>query len=101
MEEKVVLKRPPKSPALAGILAFFLPTTGALHNGQTRKFFVYVLVFAGLITFQASGPQPFTAFLLVGFLFYQFFEAIQTAKNINKRALNLEEEEVPEVEEVE
>jgi hypothetical protein len=100
MEDKVVLKRPPKSPALAGILAFFLPTTGALYNGQTRKFFVYVLIFAGLITFQDSGPQPFTAFLLVGFLFYQFFEAIQTSKNINKRALKLEEEETPEVEEV-
>jgi hypothetical protein len=100
MEEKVILKRPPKSPALAGILAFFLPTTGALYNGQPLKFFIYLIVFGGLISLQPSGAQPFTAFLLVGFLCYQFFEAIQTAKNINKRALNLKEEEVPEVEEI-
>ena len=43
MEEKVVLQRPPKSPALAGILSFFFPGTGALYNGQPLKFLVVIL----------------------------------------------------------
>lgn len=100
MEEKVILKRPPKSPALAGLLAFFLPTTGALYNGQPFKFIIYLIILGGLITLQPKGGQPFTAFLLAGFYFYQIFEAAQTAKHINLRFLRGEDvEEEKKVEE--
>lgn len=93
MEEKVILKRPPKSPALAGILSFFLPTTGALYNGQPLKFLIYLVVFAALISMQPHNGQPFPALLLAGFYFYQLFESVQTAKSINRRALEGEEAE--------
>lgn len=101
MEEKVVVKRPPKSPTLAGLLAFFLPTTGALYNGQFLKFVVYVIIFAGLVTMQPTEEaQPFAGLILAGFCFYQFFEAIQTSKRINRRALLGEEEEEEKIEEI-
>lgn len=101
MEEKVVLKRPPKSPALAGILSFFFPTTGALYNAQYLKFFIFLIIFAGLITMQTSGEgQPFAALLLAGFYGFQIFEAIQTSRAINHRALTGEEEEEDGLEEL-
>ena len=37
--------------------------------------------------------QPFIALLLAGFLFYQLFDAINTAKKINQKALSGEVEE--------
>lgn len=94
MEEKVILKRPPKSPALAGILSFFFPTTGTLYNAQYLKFFIFLIIFAGLITMQTSGEgQPFAALLLAGFYGFQIFEAMHTSRAINRRALKGEEEE--------
>ena len=42
MEEKIIMKRPPKSPGLAGVLAFFFPGVGALYNGQVGRFFVHL-----------------------------------------------------------
>lgn len=95
MEEKVVVvKRPPKSPALAGLLSFFFPTTGALYNGQFTKFFILLIIFAGLVTMQTSGEgQPFAGLILGGFYFYQIFDAIQTAKAINRRALRIKGDE--------
>ena len=100
MEEKVVVKRPPKSSTLAGILAFFLHSTGALYNGQPLKFIVYIIVLAGLITMQTYGEgQPFAALLLAGFYFYQLFEAVQTSNRINRRFLKGEEVEEEKIEE--
>lgn len=88
MDEKVVIKRPPKSPALAGILAFFFPFgIGALYNNQKMKALIHLIVFAGLVTIQSSEEgQPFAGIILAGFYFYQIFDAIQTSKSINRRS---------------
>jgi len=97
MEEKVVFKRPPRSPALAGILAFFFPGTGALYNRQIAKGLIFMIVIAGLISTLAQGPQLFVillaALLLAGFYIYQIIDAVQTSKGINRRYLMGEEEE--------
>lgn len=97
MEEKVVVKRPPKSPFLAGVLAFFFPFgAGQLYNNQYRKALVYFFIFAGLVTLNAHGDagQPFLGLMLGGFYFYQLFDAVQTSGRINRRVLQGEEEEV-------
>ncbi|MGD8540256.1 MAG: DUF5668 domain-containing protein [Candidatus Aminicenantes bacterium] len=104
MEEKVVLQRPPKSPALAGILSFFFPGTGALYNGQPLKFLVVILGVAIMVTMLANeeGSAPFLGILLGGLYVYQFIDAIATASAINRKALQGEEvgevkvEELPE-----
>jgi len=102
MEEKVIVKRPPKSPFLAGVLAFFFPFgAGQLYNMQYRKALVFFFIFAGLVTMQTTGEgQPFLGLTLAGFLFYQLFDAVQTAKGINRKAIQGEEdfedsEEIP------
>ncbi len=97
MEEKIIVKRPPKSPGLAGVLAFFFPIgTGALYNGQYRKALIFFFTFAFLVTLNSSSSygQPFLGLTLAGFIFYQIFEAVQSAKAINRAALNLEAEAV-------
>ena len=101
MEEKATFKRPTKSPGLAGVLSFFFPFgAGAFYNGQYAKGLVYLFVFAGLVTIQTHGKgQPFAGLLLAGFIIYQFFESIQTAKNLNRLALQSGAEEAPKVEE--
>lgn len=104
MEEKVVLQKPPKSPALAGILSFFFPGTGALYNGQPLKFLVVILGVAIMVTMLAheEGSAPFLGILLGGLYVYQFIDAISTASAINRKALQGEEvgevkvEELPE-----
>jgi TM2 domain-containing membrane protein YozV len=106
MEEKVVVKRPPKSPFLAGVLAFFFPFgAGQLYNNQYRKALVFFFIFTGLVTVIASSDgdagQPFLGLTLAGFIIYQLFDAVQTAGRINRGALKGEEEilgieEVPE-----
>jgi TM2 domain-containing membrane protein YozV len=104
MEEKVIVKRPPKSPFLAGVLAFFFPFgAGQLYNVQYRKALVFFFIFAGLVTLNAQGEagQPFLGLALAGFYFYQLFDAVQTSGRINRRVLQGEEdlietEEVPE-----
>jgi len=93
MEEKVVVTRQPKSPALAGILSFFFPFgVGAFYNSQPIKGFVYLIIFAALVTMQGSGEmQPFMGIILAGFYVYQIFDSIYTSKSINRRALTGEE----------
>lgn len=97
MEEKVVFKRPPRSPALAGILAFFFPGTGALYNRQIAKGFIFMIIIAGLISSLAQGPQLFVillvSLLLAGFYIYQIIDAVQTSKSINRKYLTGEGEE--------
>lgn len=102
MEEKIVLKRPPKSPALAGILAFFFPGTGALYNRQPLKFLAVIIGFAVMVTMLANeeGSAPFLGILLGGLYFYQFFDAIITANAINRKYQEGEEVEELKVEEV-
>ncbi len=102
MEEKVVVKRPPKSPLLAGILAFFFPSTGALYNRQLLKFLAILIAGAVMITMLANeeGSAPFLGILLGGLFFYQFFDAIITAGAINRKALLGEEVDEIKVEEL-
>jgi TM2 domain-containing membrane protein YozV len=100
MEEKVVVKRPPKSLFLAGVLALIPFGVGQLYNNQYRKALVFFFIFAGLVTLQTTGEgQPFLGLTLAGFVIYQFFDAVQTAGRINRRALQ-GEEDVVETEEV-
>ena len=102
MEEKVIVKKPPKSPFLAGVLAFFFPFgAGQLYNNQYRKALVFFFIFAGLVTLNAQGEagQPFLGLTLAGFYFYQLFDAVQTSGRINRSALQ-GEEEIMETEEI-
>jgi hypothetical protein len=88
MSEKIIIqKRPPKSPAIAGILSGIFPGTGALYNSQYLKGILFIIIFAGLITMQSHTGQPFPGLLLAGFYFFQIIEAVQTAKSINRQAL--------------
>ena len=89
MEEKIVVpQRPMKSPGLAGILSVIFPFgAGALYNGQYTKALFHLIIFAGLVHAQRyGGGQPFMGLFLAGFLFYQFFDNIQSAKAINAAA---------------
>lgn len=89
MVDKVVYTKPPKSPALAGILSFFFPGTGSLYNREYMKGILYILIFAGLVTLnaQSEAGQPFKGIILAGFYIFQIIDAIQVAKGINLRAL--------------
>jgi len=93
MEEKVIVNKRPKSPGLAGVISFFLPTCGALYNGQILKWLIYLLTFAVLVTMQDHHQiQPFIGLILGAFYIYQLVDAVQTAKAINRRALSEEKE---------
>jgi hypothetical protein len=103
MEEKVILKRPPKSGFLAGLLSFIFPGLGTLYNRQVTKGVMYMIIFAGLVTLQTSGEgQPFAGLLLAGFWFYQLIDAVMTAKTINRKTLDgdYEEETIDEFPEI-
>jgi hypothetical protein len=88
MEEKtVVQQRPRKSPGFAGFLGIFPLGIGAFYNGQWLKGLLYLVVFGGLIdAFRHRGSGVFIAFLLTGFVFFQFFDNIQSARAINLAA---------------
>ncbi|MBS3818005.1 hypothetical protein KGY73_00650 [bacterium] len=99
-EEKIVVQKPPKSPALAGILAFFFPGVGHLYNRQIVKGLIFIFIFAGLVSMQPTGgAQPFIALVLAGFYIFQLVDAIQTSKAINHRFYRGEEEEEEKLEE--
>jgi TM2 domain-containing membrane protein YozV len=90
MTDKIIIqKRPPKSPVAAGILSGFFPGAGTLYNGQIEKAILYIVIFAGLVTFQtrAFSPQPFSALILGFFYIFQIVDAVNGAKDINRRAL--------------
>jgi Ca2+/Na+ antiporter len=103
MEEKIVVRRPQKSPALAVVLAVIAPGTGAMYNRQLLKGLIYMIITAGLISTLAVGPPLFviliSSLLLFGIYIYQIFEAAHTANAINRKALAGEEEEEVEMEE--
>ncbi len=88
MEEKTVVpQRPQKSPGFAGFLGLFPFGVGALYNGQYTKALLHLLIFSGLVHMQGrGGGQPFIGLLLAGFIVYQFFDNIQSAKAINAAA---------------
>lgn len=88
MEEKQITpQRPLKSPGFAGLLGIFPFGAGALYNGQYAKALLHLVIFAGLVHMQGrGGGQPFLGLLLAGYLVYQFFDNIQSAKAINAAA---------------
>lgn len=65
-------------PGLAAILGV-IPGVGAMYNGQFIKAIVHVVVFAILITIISDGHGLFALFL-AAWVFYQIFDAHQTAK---------------------
>ena len=94
MDEKIIVKKPPKSPALAGFLSLIFPGTGTLYNGQILKGIIFIIVFAGLVSMQSRGSaQPFIGLLLAGFYIFQIVDSIQSAKIINRYAMRREGED--------
>lgn len=85
-ETTIIQRKPPKSPAAAGILSGVLSGAGQLYNGEPTKALLFFVIFAGLISIMPHGPQPFIPLVFAGFWFYQIIEAVQTAKAINLRA---------------
>ncbi len=88
MEERTVVPQsPPKSPGMAGFLGIFPFGAGAFYNGQRAKALLYLIVFAGLINaMDRHGSGAFVPLLFVGFIFFQFFDNIQSARAINAAA---------------
>jgi hypothetical protein len=65
------------NPVLAGLLGF-IPGVGAMYNGQYVKALAHVLIFA---VFVSLSDKSFVFGLLVAaWIFYQVFDAAQTAK---------------------
>ena len=89
MNEKTVVVRPMKSPALAGILSAFLPFgVGAFYNEQRNKALVQLVVAFGLIWALARGGNGVVFGLAyAAFYFYQLIDNIQSARAINAAAL--------------
>lgn len=88
MEERTAIpQRPQKSPGFAGVLGIFPFGVGALYNGQYTKALLYLIIFAGLTSMQGHGGQPFVGLLLAGFIVFQFFDNIQSARVVNAAAL--------------
>jgi TM2 domain-containing membrane protein YozV len=98
VQEKIVLPKPRKSPVLAFLLSFFFPFgVGPFYNGEVIKGFIYLIIFAGLVTMQQHGDaQPFAGIVLGAFYIFQIIDSVNTANKINRRALlggGVEEEE--------
>jgi hypothetical protein len=86
-DNKVVPQRSMKSPGFAGVLGMFPFGVGALYNGQYTKALLHLVIFSGLVHMQGrGGGQPFIGLDLAGFIVYQFFDNIQSAKAINAAA---------------
>lgn len=83
MEEKIKIeKKPAKSPVLAGIFSAIFPGTGAIYNGNYLKGVLYIIIFAGLVSVQSRGGQPFVGLMLAGFYFFQLIDAVNEARRI-------------------
>jgi TM2 domain-containing membrane protein YozV len=65
------------NPGLAAFLGF-IPGVGAMYNGQFVKALVHVLVFAVLVSI--SDQHGIFGLFIAAWVFYQVFDAYQTAK---------------------
>jgi len=82
VEEKIKIEQKPvKSPVLAGILSVIFPGAGALYNGNYLKGIIMMIIFAGLVSIQGRGGQPFVGLLLAGFYIFQIIDATNEAKS--------------------
>lgn len=87
MEEKIKIEtKPAKSPVLAGIFSAIFPGTGVIYNGSYLKGIMYIIIFAGLVTIQPRGGQPFVGLLLAGFYFFQIIDAVNEARRLPAEA---------------
>ncbi|MDQ2832851.1 MAG: hypothetical protein M3Y50_03730, partial [Acidobacteriota bacterium] len=70
--------RPPgeANPGLAALLGF-IPGVGAMYNAQYAKGVVHLIVFAILVSL--ANENSIFALFVIGWIFYQVFEAYQTA----------------------
>lgn len=67
------------SPGLALVLGF-IPGLGAVYNGEYMKALLHVVIFAGLVTANASGRgQPFFGILTAVFYFYMIIDSYRVA----------------------
>ena len=64
-------------PVLAGLLGF-IPGVGAMYNGQFVKALAHVLIFAVFVSL--SDKSFFFGWVVAAWVFYQVFDAAQTAK---------------------
>jgi hypothetical protein len=64
-------------PVLAGLLGF-IPGVGAMYNGQFVKALAHVLIFAVFVSL--SDKSSVFGLLVAAWVFYQVFDAAQTAK---------------------
>ena len=64
-------------PVLAGLLGF-IPGVGAMYNGQFVKALAHVLIFAVFVSL--SDNSFFFGLVVAAWVFYQVFDAAQTAK---------------------
>jgi hypothetical protein len=64
-------------PVLAGLLGF-IPGVGAMYNGQFVKALAHVLIFAVFVSL--SDKSTVFGLLVAAWVFYQVFDAAQTAK---------------------
>src|ERR1700742_4920736 len=64
-------------PLLAGLLGF-IPGVGAMYNGQFAKALAHVLIFAVFVSL--SDKSVVFGLLVAAWIFYQVFDAAQTAK---------------------
>src|SRR6202453_260584 len=64
-------------PLLAGLLGF-IPGVGAMYNGQFAKALAHVLIFAVFVSL--SDKSALFGLLVAAWVFYQVFDAAQTAK---------------------
>jgi hypothetical protein len=73
----VPLESDAPNPGLAFILGF-IPGVGAMYNGQFIKALIHVLVFVVLIGI--TNEHPLFGIFIAAWVFYQVFDAHQTAK---------------------
>jgi Domain of unknown function (DUF5668)/B-box zinc finger len=70
-------------PVLALLLGF-IPGVGAIYNGQYAKGLVHAVVFALLVSAEASGHndgmEAFIGIMIAAWVFYMVFEAYHTAR---------------------
>ncbi len=64
------------NPALAGLLGL-IPGVGAMYNGQFIKAFLHVAIFVALVAW--TEDHDYGGFLIAAWIFYQVFDAAQTA----------------------
>lgn len=65
------------NPGLAALLGF-IPGVGAMYNGQYAKGIIHLVIFAVLVSL--SDEHGIFGLFVAGWVFYQVFEAYQTAR---------------------